>query len=200
MTENASRTVLFVCTGNIFRSMSAELAFNSWNRGSPLWRAASAGIVALPQAVRPAIRERLLSHGLDPGGHRQRRLDREMLGEADLVVAMGTDHRRYLDAAYGYSAPLFNQVAYGAPRHLPDVEEAVPGWEADPAGVDRYVGKVVDHIVAAIPAFTRNLGGYLPTPAEASRLSGRTRPGILGEEGEATKFRGRDGNRQGGER
>lgn len=147
------RIVLFICTGNIFRSLIAERAFRTWLGDNREVEAASAGLRALPQEMRPAVRERLRERGIDPSGHRQRKLTEGVLREADLAVAMGENHHRCLRAFYRRDSFLFNELAYGSPTGIPDVEEIIPGWEEKPAEVEEYCRSVTDHICRGIPAF-----------------------------------------------
>jgi protein-tyrosine phosphatase len=50
---NMMPSILFVCTGNIFRSMIAEYALKAMLDPRSLIRVSSAGTVALPQAMHP---------------------------------------------------------------------------------------------------------------------------------------------------
>lgn len=89
--------VLLVCTGNICRSPMAEgLLRSALERrvgdGAP--RVASAGTIArdgapaMPEAVEAAA-----DLGVDISGHSARRLRREHVREAELIVGMAAEHR-----------------------------------------------------------------------------------------------------------
>jgi protein-tyrosine phosphatase len=105
-------SILFVCTGNIFRSLTAEYALKArLGAGSPI-RASSAGAVALPQDMHPDVRAYLMQRGMDPSQHRQRKVSAELLQASDLVIAMSTDHQTFLFDAFQYHAPLFNEVCH----------------------------------------------------------------------------------------
>ena len=59
-----AHSIIFVCTGNIFRSMVAEYAVRE-QIGSPhQYRVESAGIEAKPQTIHPVIRARLIGCGI----------------------------------------------------------------------------------------------------------------------------------------
>ena len=88
--------MLFVCTGNIFRSMTAEYALKAWlDPQSPI-RVGSAGTVALPQDMHPDVRGYLVQRGMDPSHHQQRKVSAEILSASELVTAMSTDHQAFL--------------------------------------------------------------------------------------------------------
>jgi protein-tyrosine phosphatase len=154
-------SILFVCTGNIFRSLIAEYALKAQlPPGSPI-QAGSAGIVALPQEMHPEVRGYLLQRGVDPSRHRQRKVSAALLQASDLVIAMSTDHQAFLRDVFQHRAPLFNEVCYGRSAPLLDVWEAVPTWETDLEAARHYAIQVMEHIWASIPYLLQNLGTYL---------------------------------------
>ena len=101
------RQVLFVCTGNVFRSLTAEYALRAALNGRAGIAVASAGTADYAHTVMPEIREYLLSRGLDVSAHRRRTLTQAMVEEAHLVVAMSLDHRDFIRERFGRSVPLF---------------------------------------------------------------------------------------------
>lgn len=99
------RKVLFVCTANICRSPMAAGIFDALAGDMGLgFGSESAGVAALvgepaaPDAVR-AMDEL----GIDIGGHRARQVDEAMVRDADLVLAMTTQHKETLHRNFGGS-------------------------------------------------------------------------------------------------
>ncbi|MDQ6719144.1 MAG: low molecular weight protein arginine phosphatase [Gemmatimonadota bacterium] len=87
--------ILFVCTGNTCRSPLAEAFAKSAaaRRGIPNFTASSAGTNAWDGS--PASDGALLvglERGTDLGAHRSRKLTREMIAAADLVLVMSPAH------------------------------------------------------------------------------------------------------------
>jgi protein-tyrosine phosphatase len=148
--------VLFVCTGNIFRSLTAEYALRR-ELGSIV--VASAGTDDYPHVVRPNVRDYLLSKGLDVRAHRRRTLTPEILNGAKTVIAMSTDHQRFMFERFGHRAPVFLEACGGACEALPDIEEVVLDYRTNPAAVDAHVRKTIDTILEAMPRLARSLGG-----------------------------------------
>jgi protein-tyrosine phosphatase len=87
--------VLFVCTGNVCRSPFAERRTGELLRGAGVVvDVASAGTRAVPGAPIDEDTERVLREfGGTGADHRARRVTRELVGEADLVLTMSTRQR-----------------------------------------------------------------------------------------------------------
>jgi protein-tyrosine phosphatase len=140
------KSVLFICTGNVFRSVTAEYALKAHLGPDARLIVGSAGIEAKPQSLHPMIIEYLRAKGADPSAHVQRKLTRELLEDTDLAVAMGLDHRAFVREQFGRDVPLFNQVCFGREEPVLDVHEVMPDWASDMDAARAYVQSVVDHI------------------------------------------------------
>jgi protein-tyrosine-phosphatase len=96
--------VLFVCTGNICRSPMAEVLLRArLNRDKARrgWRVKSAGTIMAGggSASAYAIAE-MAERGIDLCAHRARGISRELMEEADLVLAMAQSHVEALEAIF----------------------------------------------------------------------------------------------------
>ncbi|WP_213814528.1 low molecular weight phosphatase family protein [Glaciihabitans sp. dw_435] len=85
--------VLFVCTGNICRSRIAEQVFRT-RFGSANIEFSSAGVGALIGMAMP-VQAQAASHHLggDDDGHVAQRLTRDLVADADVVIALTRAHR-----------------------------------------------------------------------------------------------------------
>ena len=153
-------SVLFVCTGNIFRSMVAEYALKLQLGRGTAYRVGSAGIRAEPQAIPGLIHDHLLVRGVDASLHMQRKLTEELLDQTDLVVSMGLDHREFIRNEFGREAPLFNRICYQRDDPILDVHEAIPDWERNLESTRAYVISVIDHIWESAPVLFTKLSGH----------------------------------------
>ncbi|NGZ11829.1 MAG: hypothetical protein CV088_21085 [Nitrospira sp. LK70] len=151
------QSILFVCTGNVFRSMAAEYSVRARICLQPSYRVESAGIKAKPQPIHPIISNRLIEKGADPSPHIPRMLTRALIDRADLVIAMGRDHREFIEKQFGLKVPLFNEVSLGEDRPILDLHEALPDWERDIDEARAYVESVIDHIWESVPALLARL-------------------------------------------
>jgi protein-tyrosine phosphatase len=139
-------SIMFVCTGNICRSPVAERLLTARLSGAVDLTVSSAGSRALvghpidePSAL--ALRER----GVDPRGHRARRLHPELIHGADLILTASAEHR----TAVLVQAPLamnrtftlreFTRLAAGLPPSGPS--SLVPDAEHFKARVAAVAGQ-----------------------------------------------------------
>ena len=154
------RSVLFICTGNVFRSVTAEYALRARMGSDVRLLVGSAGIEVKPQSLHPMIIEYLRAKGADPSAHIQRKLTRELLEGVDLAVAMSFDHRDFIREQFGRGVPLFNQVCFEKEEPVLDMHEAMPDWQSNMDAARAYVQSVVDHIWEATPALLARLPYY----------------------------------------
>jgi protein-tyrosine phosphatase len=128
--ENQIKQILLVCTANVCRSPMAEAIFNALAEERGLaWRAESAGVAALEgEDITPNARAALDEVGIYVGEHRARQVGEEMLGEADLVLAMGPRHVATLRRRFG----VLSERVYTLPEYAlgASPEEGIP----DPYG------------------------------------------------------------------
>lgn len=88
--------ILFVCTGNVCRSPTAERLTAAYAAANALAEltAHSAGTRApVGRAMDPAAADVLTRLGGDPSGFAARRLTPDLARDADLILAMSAEHR-----------------------------------------------------------------------------------------------------------
>ena len=155
------RRLLFVCTGNIFRSLTADAALTRLLAGRGDVHVSSAGTVDYPHQVRPYTREYLLSKGFDVSGHRRRTLTRAIMDESHLVVAMSTDHQATIRERFGREVPLFLEVCGEAAQWLPDIEDVIPDHQTNRVAVEAHVRMTIDRIVGLAPRMVSNIDALM---------------------------------------
>jgi len=146
-------SILFICTGNVFRSLVAEYALKARVGRESGYTVGSAGIEARPQPVHPLVCDYLRMKGADPSAHVQRRLTREMLEHADLAVAMSVDHQEFIRRHFDREVLLFNHVCYQKDEPVLDIHEAIQDWQVNLGAARDYTLSVIDYIWEAMPAF-----------------------------------------------
>ena len=156
----SSPNILFICTGNIFRSMTAEYALKATLSFDSIYTVHSAGVKDAPHEIIHFVEDYLKGRGLDISRHQPKKLAREMLDEADLAVAMGTEHRHQIIQIFNCRLPLFSEIAYGTEEPLLDVCEVVPDWRNNEAAAIYYGGSVMDYIFDGMPNFITRLHSF----------------------------------------
>ncbi len=150
-------TVLFVCTGNIFRSLTADFALRQLLAHRGDIHVSSAGTEDYPHVVRPRVRDYLLAKGFDVSAHRRRTLTQALLDQSDLVVAMSTDHQELIRNRFSRQVPVFLEACGEPAARLPDIEDVVLDWETNKAAVEAHVRATIDRIIAIAPRMAENI-------------------------------------------
>jgi len=176
--DNGAVHILFVCTGNICRSPTAERLAAALGAGNaiPALRASSAGTRAvIGHPVHPDAARVLEGLGGDPGGFAARQLTAKIAADADLVIAMTKAHRdavlelspRQLHRTFTLTEASclvtefrpadVNELAALRPRLRADQSPDVP----DPIGQDQeffdQIGSQIAELVRPIVEFCRDV-------------------------------------------
>jgi protein-tyrosine phosphatase len=157
------KKILFVCTGNIFRSLAAEYICNNYLSKKGLtakYKAESAGTMADLTIINPYLFKALLSKGVDPSRHKQRKLSKRMIMEVDFIVAMAENQKKFIKEKFELDVPLFNEVCYNKQESILDVSEAIPDYLSRPEESKRYFIEIVDYLQKAMPSFMKNIGKF----------------------------------------
>lgn len=154
-------TVLFICSGNIFRSMTADFSLRAHLRDNDNITIGSAGLRPPPHGVVDFVRDHLKRKGIDISEHQPTQLTPAMLEETTLPVAMGLEHQEIIERDFGHRLPLFSEVAYGTVEALRDVWEVVPDWQNNLEASAEYGCSVIDYIHDGMPGFLERMGGFI---------------------------------------
>jgi protein-tyrosine-phosphatase len=152
------RRILFICTGNIFRSLTAEYSLRHVLGARSNILTASAGTEDFPHVVHPYVRDYLLTRGLDVSRHRRRTLTTQLLQEPSIVIAMSTEHRSILAERFNRrGVPLFTEACGIPGEPLPDVDEAIRDHKTNPIAVGAHVRMIIDRIIELTPQLANRL-------------------------------------------
>jgi protein-tyrosine phosphatase len=155
--------ILFVCTGNIFRSMSAEYCLKDYLEKKNISGidVASAGTGAIPQSMNSVVKLTLESLGINPRKHRQRKINSRYFEEYDLIVAMHKNHQKFVQDYFGKNVPLFDEICYGEKVSVLDSNQLLPNWEDHMDAVNKYMEYTVKFINNSIPRFFENYSNFI---------------------------------------
>ncbi len=165
--------ILFICTGNTFRSVVAEYALKALVGPQSEYTISSAGIEAHPARVNALISEHVRAKGADLSRHVQRRLTRELLERADLPVAMGLDHREFVRQRFRRDIWLFNEICYGRAEPVLDIHEAVPDRSENLEAARSHAHFVIDYIWGTMAHFLKQVASRPEIWYEAKALPPR---------------------------
>jgi len=155
------KRLIFVCTGNFYRSRLAELLFNHYAAGPELpWIACSRGLVVNGQlkGLSAEARNYAVSAGLDDAAQRNPRpLLVDELAAADLVVLMNrTEHVPLIERDF---RPVYRSLlSRGAVRTWNVFDLAPPrmSWGAEPPP-SQPAASATEHINFAVRALVAEL-------------------------------------------
>lgn len=157
--------ILFVCSGNVFRSLSAQLAVAQALPADSALSVSSAGTHGGPHKhIRRDVKDRLEIWNADHTNHTSRLLTRDIVESADLIVAMGTNHRDFIRENFGRDSVLFMEVCCGISEGLPDVDEVVPDYKNNRPAATAHINKIIDLIFDRRHDFAARLPSFLPGP------------------------------------
>jgi protein-tyrosine phosphatase len=146
-------SVLFVCTGNQYRSPIAAETFRGQltrDGRAGQWMVSSAGTwtssgrQALPDAV-----ELARSFGVNIDGHTTRMLDAKMLEDADLVFVMEQGHKESIQVEF----PFAKKKVYLLSQVLDELAYDIP----DPASAQSEAREIIRDLVAMVRAGSGNI-------------------------------------------
>lgn len=146
--------ILFVCKGNIFRSMTAEYMMKKYLHDNNIhgFHVASAGIEAKPHPIDPFLIQDLKQRNIDVTAHRQTKLTKEILDQQNIVIAMGFNHRDFIKENWWRDVFLFNELAYHRKTPVLDIEETISPEDLNKETREDYEDHVVAHIAKRTPA------------------------------------------------
>ncbi len=151
--------LLFVCTGNIFRSMTAEYCLKDYINKHNIQgiEVSSAGTCNIYYEVLPEVIRALKTYNIDVSNHRQTFVTRGLLEKQDLIVAMSKEHQKELEEKHGINSKLYNELCYGVKTSIPDVIDVLPDWEQNRKAAEKYIKSVIKYIYNSTPLLVKNI-------------------------------------------
>lgn len=139
------KSVLIVCIGNICRSPMAEAMLAAALPGIAVSSAGTGALIGEPaDEIAQAL---MIEHGLDIGAHRGRLVSTSMCQQADLILTMDTEQKRFLEERYAFARGKIFRLAEGAKLDIPDpYRRGRAAFEHAYALIDAGVGEWAEKI------------------------------------------------------
>lgn len=107
------KTILFVCSGNIFRSMCAELLLKKHLSKTNLKiKVSSAGTTARKQEIHKIVKKELDKLEIDYSKHKQRKLTQKIVDSSTLIIVMTKKHKDFIKKEFATNSILFNDISF----------------------------------------------------------------------------------------
>jgi protein-tyrosine phosphatase len=147
------RKILFVCSGNVFRSMSAEYLLKKHLIDNKIndWEVDSAGITAKTQEIDSKTTETLNKLGIKKINHKQKKLNKKMLKEYNVIISMGENHQEFIKKKYNYESLMFNEILYNQKIPILDIHEKVKDYKTNRKIVEKVIEDTINNISKDIP-------------------------------------------------
>jgi protein-tyrosine phosphatase len=149
--------ILFVCSGNIFRSLSAEHCLKNYIKKNKIKNinVSSAGITAHKQEIHTVTLEALKEFNISVKNHKQRKLSKEIINKQDLVIAMGLNHQEFIKEKFNKTVPLFNEIVCSKKTPILDIGEKFKNKKSKKA--EKYIKKTVIQIHNSMPKLFKKI-------------------------------------------
>lgn len=144
--------------------MSAEYCFRDYLKRKNIKgvKVSSAGIVAKKQKMRVSIIPTLLNKKVDPRQHIQRKLNKKIYDENDLIIVMAKNHYDFISKRFGNGKiVLYKDILYGREDSLKDIGEVFPDYIKRPKVTKTYSDFVVNCIYDHTEKFWKKLQKYI---------------------------------------
>lgn len=143
--------ILFVCTQNVFRSLSAEKLFQFYDKKNE-FNVDSAGTLAYSYET-PYIWtiKTLQEIGVNNLDHKNKKISKQLLEKQDIIICMTKQHQKEI-LKFGFKSYLFNEIIYNKNTDLMDDTEDTSYYS-----LEEFVKATVLYIDKSIPILINKL-------------------------------------------
>ena len=152
------RKILFVCTQNVFRSMSAHYLAKKHLEENNIthYEIDSCGTKAYPWEVPYEFTVELFEKkGIDVRNHKNKKINEALVKESHIIICMTKDHKQYIVENFNMTPYLFNEIAKGVHSDLNDDDEI----DFD-CSLHEFIEKTITYIEHNVPHLVKNLDKY----------------------------------------
>ncbi len=118
MNSKNNLTILFICTGNVFRSVCSKYIFekklfeNNINNIKVLSAGISKNIGKRERQIDPVVKEELFKLNIDPYNHERKLVTQKMIDNSDIIITMTKKQKEYIEKNFNKQSILFNKICF----------------------------------------------------------------------------------------
>ncbi len=154
------KEILFVCTWNVFRSMSAEKIFNKYRINQNRIADSCGTFESTQDFIDTYVIDSLNNYNIDVSNHKRKKITKKLISEADVIIAIAESHKQFIKKTFGINAYLFNQVYKNSITSIDDIEDVNIDKNNNENLAIMHVNKTIEYIYKAMPQFIKNLNKY----------------------------------------
>ena len=150
MTEKLK--ILFVCTGNVFRSLSAEYCLKDYLKKHNIKNVIveSAGIICKKENPNPTTIKTLKDFGINISNHKQIKVNEKLLKKYDIIISMAQNHYDFLKENFNINSFFFNELVNGKKISVLDTDDVN-------VDIDKHIRKTINYVHKSIPLIFDNI-------------------------------------------
>jgi protein-tyrosine-phosphatase len=151
--------ILFVCTGNTFRSMSAHYLMEKYVKDNNIKNVSvdSAGINLSKSNLEDFTINLLKSYDVDVSNHIPKFVSKKLLDNSDLIISIAKNHQVFLKKEFSINSVLFNEICFNKNSSVKDVGEAIKNYKINPDKGHEHIKKIITYLFNSIPVLVSNL-------------------------------------------
>lgn len=158
--------IIFVCSGNVFRSMCAKHCFEKYVKDNGIKNVFidSAGTTFSSKKkdlIKIEVLKQLQKFGIDASLHKPKNISKVDLKKFDLIVVMGYNHQQFLKKKYNIKSYLFNKISYGVNYPIYDNCEILELDSHRGFRGELYNIEIVRYIYHSTPFFAKNYKKFI---------------------------------------
>ncbi len=152
--------ILFVCSGNTFRSLSAHLLLEKYVEDNNIndLIVSSAG-TRMKSGLDPVVSETLKKYGVNAEKHTPHRITKKIVESYDLIISMAEEHKDYIKENFNKESVLFNKICHDEDSSVPDIKDVIKDYDKpeNRQKIEEHVHKIIKYIHDSIPLLVKNL-------------------------------------------